>query len=98
MTTWREGATFGGTHRLWSPRLSRLQGHEHGVVGQGHEELVGVHLRAVLLTGQGQRHRRQGQQQSLAHLQRGFTQSFNILQRRFSVVYDNIILVGNPVV
>lgn len=57
------------TYLLWSPCHSRLQGHEHGVVRQGHEELVGVYLRAVLLADQGQRHCRQGQQQSLADLQ-----------------------------
>lgn len=63
---------LGQTYRLWSPRLSRRQGHEHGVVWQGHEEIVGVYLCTVLLAHQSQRHRRQGQQQSLAHLRHRF--------------------------
>lgn len=57
------------TYRLRPPRLPGLQGHERGVVRQGHEEVVGVHLCAVLLADQGQGHRRQGEQQSVADLQ-----------------------------
>lgn len=64
---------FGDAYRLWSPRLSRLQSHEHGVVRQGNEEFIRVHLCAVLLTDQRQRHSRQGQQQSLANLGHMFT-------------------------
>ena len=59
----------GQMHLLRPPCLSRPQGHEHGVVRQGHEELVGIDLCPVLLTGQRQRHCRQGQQQRVAYLQ-----------------------------
>lgn len=61
--------SFNQTYRLWSPCLSWLQGHEHGVVRKGHEELIRVYFCTVLLTNQRQRHGRQGQQQSLANLQ-----------------------------
>lgn len=82
--TWlyQESLLLGQTYGLWSPRLSRRQGHEHGVVRQGHEELVGVYLCTVLLAHQSQRHCRQGQQQSLAHLRHRFNlHLFNVKQR-----------------
>lgn len=57
------------TYRLRPPCLPGLQGHERGVVRQGHEEVVGVHLGTVLLADQGHGHHRQGEQQSVADLQ-----------------------------
>lgn len=56
------------TYWLRPPRLPGLQGHEHGVVRQGHEEVVRVHLCAVLFADQGHGHRGQGEQQSVANL------------------------------
>lgn len=80
-------AWLGQTHRLWSPCLPTLQGHEHGVVRQGNEELAWVHLCAVLLTNQRQRHCRQGQQQSLAHLQHRYKLLWINVHKRKTVYF-----------
>lgn len=60
---------LGDAYSLWSPCLSRLQSHEHGVIRQGNEKFIRVHLSAIFLTDQRQRNSRQGQQQSLTNLE-----------------------------